>query len=154
MELKTVKVQDERAMEQLGGQLFQALDAGMVILLSGELGAGKTTLVRGFLRAMSYTGNVKSPTYTLVEPYEIQGKQVYHFDFYRLNSSQELEYMGIRDYFNANAFCLIEWPQKAQDVIASGDLAIDIEMENPGRKVTIRALSLSGINALQRLNYE
>ncbi|VAW54871.1 tRNA threonylcarbamoyladenosine biosynthesis protein TsaE [hydrothermal vent metagenome] len=114
---------------------------GTVIFLEGDLGTGKTTFVKGFLLASGYKGNVKSPTYTLVEPYEIRDRQFYHFDLYRLGSPDELEYAGGRDYFDSNAICLIEWPEKAKGFLPKADLVFQLEYHNEagaqGRNCTI-----------------
>lgn len=110
---------------------------GAVVFLQGALGAGKTTFVRGFLSAFDYHGTVKSPTYTLVEPYQIKEHTIYHFDFYRIHSADELELMGYRDYFDNHSYCLIEWPQKAQDLLPAADLTIDIEINDLIRNVKI-----------------
>lgn len=148
----SLHIESSDAMEQLGNKLGRRVlesTNGLIIFLIGNLGAGKTTLVRGFLRAMHYEGIVKSPTYTLVEPYELEEALVYHFDFYRLNSPQELELMGIRDYFSSQGSCLIEWPEKAIDVLPVPDLKIFIEIENTSRQVNIEAISQRGHDVLQ-----
>ena len=105
------------AMEEIGRQLGQSCPQGSRLYLQGDLGAGKTTLVRGFLRAKGYQGKVKSPTYTLVEPYELQGVNIFHFDLYRLNSAEELEGIGFRDYFDGESISLVEWPEKAESLL-------------------------------------
>ncbi len=148
----TLNIDSTEKMENLGQLLYDACQQkGTIVYLSGNLGAGKTTLVRGFLRAMGYQGKVKSPTYTLVEPYEIKSIPLYHFDFYRLNSAQELEYMGIRDYFQADAICLVEWPEKANAALAPGDIEITISIIEDQREVNIKANTQRGKDVLGRL---
>jgi len=140
--MKSVKftIETAEAMVELGckiANLAKKSKQGIIVFLKGELGAGKTTLVRGFLRAFDYHGMVKSPTYTLVEPYQIEDDVIYHFDFYRIHSPSELELMGYRDYFDGKAHCLIEWPQKAQDFLPTADLKLNIEIEGFSRTVEI-----------------
>ena len=112
MKSRQTTLADEAGMEEAGRQLGQALLQGGVVFLEGTLGAGKTTFSRGFIRGLGHTGAVKSPTYTLVEPYELGEVTVYHFDLYRLRDPEELELMGIRDYFTPAARVLVEWPEK------------------------------------------
>lgn len=141
-------VYGEAAMERLGSCLFEALSSLRSVHFDGDLGMGKTTLVRGLLKGAGYTGPVKSPTYTLVEPYDVDGHQIYHFDLYRLIDPEELEYMGIRDYFEEKALCLIEWPEKGRDVLPEADLIIRLSLEEGGRRVSLEPLSVSGREAM------
>lgn len=135
---------DEAATLMLGQQLAALIPVGFVIYLYGNLGAGKTTLVRGYLQGLGHKGNVKSPTYTLVEPYEIGERQVFHFDLYRIADPEELEYAGGRDYFNADSVCLVEWPERGEGWLAGADLQIQLEYEGAGRKALLLACSEKG----------
>lgn len=129
---------DAAATERFGTRLAGCCGAGMVVFLHGELGAGKTTLVRGFLRGRGYGGAVTSPTYTLVEPYGCD-PPVYHFDLYRLADPEELEFIGARDYFGAEGVCLVEWPERGRGILPSADLSIHLTYAGPGRG--LRAVS-------------
>lgn len=143
---------DEEATVALAGKLARHCHQGLVIYLEGDLGAGKTTFSRGFIQQLGHIGKVKSPTYTLVEPYEIGDWRVFHFDLYRLSDPEELEFMGIRDYFDADCICLIEWPDKGAGLLAPADLHISIEFTQTGRVLSIQAKSAKGSDLLRQLN--
>ncbi len=136
-------------MEQLGKHLAAALTPGK-LFLTGELGMGKTTLVRGFLRAKGYQGPVKSPTYTLIEPYCLEGLDIYHFDLYRIDSPDALEALGARDYFGPSSVCLVEWADRAAAYLSIADLSIHIEQGADQRKVTLLARSPAGQDGIAR----
>lgn len=139
------------AMEQLGQRLAASAPGGIQIHLSGDLGAGKTTLVRGFLRGAGYSGNVKSPTYTLVEPYLLAHRSVFHFDFYRLNDPEELEAIGYRDYMTGDSVCLVEWPEKGGELSGTADVMIKIVIDGDRREVELAAGSLTGKSLISKL---
>ena len=117
---------DEAATVQAGEQLAAQLAAGMTVFLEGTLGAGKTTITRGILQGFGHSGAVKSPTYTLVEPYENVSPTIYHFDLYRLGDPEELEYMGIRDYFSAQSLCIVEWAERGVGVLPEPDVIVSL----------------------------
>lgn len=127
---------DEAATEALGTALAETLGDGGIITLSGDLGAGKTTFSRGLIRACGHPGAVKSPTYTLVEPYEHTRPAVMHFDLYRLADPEELDFIGFRDYLSASSLRLIEWPEKGRPLIPVPDLALTFRVDPPGRRVS------------------
>lgn len=139
-------------MEALGGKLALYCPPGCRIFVQGPLGAGKTTLIRGFLRSLGFAGTVKSPTYTLVEPYFLKKHTVYHFDFYRISSPDEMESIGLRDYFDRTAICLVEWPENAGLVSGQGDLHISITLCTQGRQVVLQALSPTGQALIDHLS--
>ena len=140
----------ETEQENLGARLCSALDDGGVIYLHGDLGAGKTTLVRGFLRSLGHQGAVKSPTYTLVEPYEIAHRHIYHLDLYRLADPEELDYLGIRDLLDARAVLLVEWPERGVGELPPADLRVDIQYLNGGRRLAFAAGTDRGREILAR----
>lgn len=131
----SVFLPDEEAMVAFGKVIAEATNARGVVFLLGDLGMGKTTLSRGILRGCGHQGSVKSPTYTLVEPYTVEDKQIYHFDLYRLADPEELEFLGIRDYFDEQALCLVEWPEKGRGMLPEADLVLQIELDGVGRKL-------------------
>jgi tRNA threonylcarbamoyladenosine biosynthesis protein TsaE len=130
-------LQNTEETEQFGAALHQWLPAKNLVFLHGELGAGKTTVVRGYLRAAGYTGTVKSPTYNLVEEYTIGGLKIYHFDLYRLNDPQELEWIGINDYFRQASMCFIEWPERGKGFLPEPDAVITLNVKGVGRSVEV-----------------
>lgn len=126
---------------------------GVVIHLSGELGSGKTTFCRGFLHGLGHRGSVKSPTFTVVEPYTIDGRDIYHFDFYRINSLDEVEGIGIRDYLSGAALCLMEWPERLEGRLAEPDLRISLAYSTQeGRDITLEALSANGETVMRKFS--
>jgi tRNA threonylcarbamoyladenosine biosynthesis protein TsaE len=151
IEERQTSLPDAEATMQLGARIAPTLRGGMVITLSGDLGAGKTTLVRGMLRALGWAGAVKSPTYTLVEHYPFSSLYLYHFDFYRLKDPGEWETAGFADYFRADAVCVIEWPERVSELLPSIDVAIALAHLEVGRSAHIVAASAAGSACLVAL---
>lgn len=158
----TLELADEAATLAFGGQLAKAIVPNTTIFLQGDLGAGKTTLSRGLLRGLGFDGKVKSPTYTILESYDINIEKgleccINHFDLYRFNDEEEWEAAGFREAFNAQSVCLIEWPEKAIQCLPQADLEIALTMqslpdnESIGRLVTVKALTTTGQQMLDRL---
>lgn len=142
---------DQAATEAFGGQLSMACEAGLLVFLHGHLGAGKTTLVRGFLRALGHSGPVKSPTYTLIEPYATARRNIYHLDLYRLADAEELEWIGVRDLFEDENICLVEWPEQGAGFLPEPDLHIYLGAEGEGRGLRVEAVSPRGRQVLEKL---
>jgi len=132
-----IYLNNTEATEHFGASLYKVLPAKCVIFLQGDLGAGKTTLVRGFLRAAGYNGTVKSPTYNIVEEYTIAQQAVFHFDLYRLSSPEELEWIGINDYFAQQSICFIEWPELGSGFLPEPDIIIALTQQEQGRVLLI-----------------
>jgi tRNA threonylcarbamoyladenosine biosynthesis protein TsaE len=141
---RTLHLPDEAATARLGGRLAACLAPGMRLYLHGELGTGKTTLVRGLLRALGFQGRVKSPTYSLVELYVVSRLHLYHFDFYRFIDPEELSDAGLSEYFAGDGVCVVEWPDKAGDAIPPPDIELTLTHAGKERDVRIRALSEAG----------
>lgn len=142
----------EKKMLMLGSKLACHCLSGSIIYLHGELGAGKTTLVRGFLRELGYQGTVKSPTYTLIESYEFKdGLHIYHLDLYRLEKPSTLKDIGLSDYLNSDSICLIEWPEKAGKLLPVATLHCYIEVISTGRKINLISEGEIGNSVLNQL---
>ncbi|WP_026075549.1 tRNA (adenosine(37)-N6)-threonylcarbamoyltransferase complex ATPase subunit type 1 TsaE [Noviherbaspirillum massiliense] len=148
---------DEAGTAAMGAALARALVPGLVIYLHGELGAGKTALTRALLHAAGHAGAVKSPTYTLAEPYTVslagQPLHVIHFDLYRMASPEEFLDAGFRDHFNEQNVCIVEWPEKAAPVLPSPDVDVFLTVAGAGRDIELQALSEQGTRCLDRLNF-
>jgi tRNA threonylcarbamoyladenosine biosynthesis protein TsaE len=150
----TIAAADEAAMVRLGARLGAVCEPGLVVFLQGDLGMGKTTFSRGFIQSLGHAGAVKSPTYTLVEPYQLRDLDIFHFDLYRLGDPEELEFMGIRDYFGDLSVCLVEWPERGLGALPSADLVITIEQEGQGRRLVYSAATEQGERILAHMRAE
>jgi tRNA threonylcarbamoyladenosine biosynthesis protein TsaE len=151
------QLKNEAATDALGRCLAHQLVPGLIVYLIGDLGAGKTALTRALLHAAGVEGHVKSPTYTLAEPYEIQlaGQTVtvMHFDLYRMSSADEFIEAGFRDVFNQSTICIVEWPEKGAEVLPQPDVEVVLTVAGLGRHVELRALSDKGRSCLDKLNF-
>lgn len=135
-----IKLNSPEATEAFGAKLWQLLPEKCTVFLLGNLGAGKTTLVRGLLRAAGHLGAVKSPTYTLVEEYSLQTRNIFHFDLYRLNDPEELEWIGIQDYFAQDSLFFIEWPEKGSGFLPEADIILDLQTIGEERHLEIKKI--------------
>ena len=151
IDLLTKKLVDAEQTVAFGGELSAVCKEPVCIYLHGELGAGKTTLTRGFIQGLGHVGNVKSPTYTLVEPYQLADWQVYHFDLYRLGDPEELEFIGIRDYFSETSHFLVEWPERGEGVLPKADIDLTLTYVDQARVVELKANSELGKRVLALL---
>lgn len=167
MAVSTLYLADESATEKFGEMLARATQSssaetngcggshvtlGGRIFLTGDLGAGKTTLTRGLIHSYGHEGAVKSPTYTLVEPYELERCKLYHFDLYRLADPEEVEFLGVWEYFDDTNLCIIEWPEKGKGYLPAPDLEIGLLVEGAGRRVSWAAQTTKGLVINQALS--
>jgi len=143
---------DAAATERVGAMVGRALSGGMVVTLAGDLGTGKTTLVRGLLREKGWTGPVKSPTYTLVEYYPLSSLYLYHFDFYRFADPEEWETAGLAEYFRRDSACIVEWPERVANLLPLPDLSIEIAHAGDGRNLRAASHSAAGERCLDAMN--
>lgn len=149
-----VNLPDDRATQELGARLARCLKghrqpAGLTIYLWGDLGAGKTTLTRGFLRELGHSGRVPSPTYTLIEPYDLGGQRVYHIDLYRIRHPAELDELGLGELLSGAAVALIEWPDHGAGHLPDADIAVHLRMGGDGRLAHVSGLTGPGRLALK-----
>ena len=148
-----LKLPDAAATLRLGEMLAAGIAPGRVLFISGDLGAGKTTLVRGLLQGLGYAGRAKSPTYALVEPYAFSSIDLYHFDFYRFKDRSEWLNSGFREYFHPDSVCVVEWPEKAGDLLSPPDLHITLEYQGEARSARLEARSQAGKAWLSSLRF-
>ena len=146
--LITLDLIDEYASELFAAQLVARLSAPLIITLSGDIGVGKTTIIRAMLRSMGVTSAIKSPTFSLVESYYCQDIHFHHFDLYRIHYEEELEYLGFRDYFSDESICCIEWAEHAGNYLPQVDIACTLNIKGSGREMHIRASSATGYEIL------
>lgn len=149
-------ISNSTLMEKLGVGLKQALKReklkSMIVFLKGDLGVGKTTFVQGFIQAFGVKDPITSPTYTLVESYESAAYMIHHFDLYRLDDPSELDLIGFRDYFSDEAFCLVEWPEKGQNILPTPDLVFEMTLKDEmNREVSVNAATKRGEHVLKQL---
>ncbi len=148
----TLELENEAATLAAGGHLADFITAGLTIYLHGDLGAGKTTFVRGLLHRLGHIGKVKSPTFTLVEPYVISGLQLYHFDLYRFIYYEEWDAAGFRDYFNPQSVCLVEWPENAGNLLPKADIDVRLLHHGQGRQLIPSSNTDTGKQCLEKFS--
>jgi tRNA threonylcarbamoyladenosine biosynthesis protein TsaE len=148
-----LSLSDEAATLRLGAALAAGIAPGRVLHLRGDLGAGKTTLARGLLRALGYPGRIKSPTYSLVELYPLSRLNLYHFDFYRFEDREEWLASGFREYFNPQSACIVEWPERVGDLLASPDVEVSLRIEGEQRRAAVAARSPAGSSWLSQASF-
>ena len=149
-----ILLEDEQKMQVFGKKIAQVIgqiNAPLLILLNGDLGAGKTTLSRGILNGLGHRGSVKSPTYTLVEPYDLEIGKVFHFDLYRLVDPEELYDIGFNDYLTESQLCMIEWPDKGGSLLPKADMSLQINSNGTGRQVILTAQTSLGSQCVNEL---
>ena len=149
-----ILLEDEQKMQVFGKKIAQVIgqiNAPLLILLNGDLGAGKTTLSRGILNGLGHRGSVKSPTYTLVEPYDLEIGKVFHFDLYRLVDPEELYDIGFNDYLTESPLCMIEWPDKGGNLLPKADISLQINSNGTGRQVILTAQTSLGSQCVNEL---
>ena len=147
-----IPLKNEAETIEVGAKVASCLQGGEVIYLKGELGTGKTTLVRGALNGLGHTGNVKSPTFTIVEPYSIDNHVIYHFDLYRLDDPEELESLGIRDYCDGQSICFFEWPEKGGNLLPNADINLEMTYLKNKRELEFTSKSDLGKTILKQLS--
>ncbi len=148
---KTIDLPTERASEEVAARLASCLVSPLVLAFSGEIGAGKTTLIRAMLRSLGVTSAIKSPTFSLVETYQVNHLQIHHFDLYRVQDENELDYIGFRDYFSDDAVCCIEWPERVVSCLDNADISFSLNLKGVGREMHIHAYTPAGISMLSCL---
>lgn len=146
-----IVLHNEQASESFALALAQVVTAPMILTFSGEIGVGKTTIIRAFLKSLGVTSAIKSPTFSLIETYEQPQAVIHHFDLYRICDEIELEYIGFRDYFTTNSICLIEWPERAPCFLECVDVALELTRQGYGRHLSMRSLSTIGQQLLEHL---
>ena len=146
------RIESAHAMESLGARLAAIIRPPLLITLRGPLAAGKTTLVRGLVHGFGIAGAVKSPTFTLVESYHLDALNIHHFDLYRLSDAEELEFIGIDDYFDERALLVVEWPERGERVLPAADVNIAITIKGESREVVLEGHSEAGIKLLFQIN--
>lgn len=146
-----VSFNNEEETLEFASRFGQCLNGDLLVYLEGELGAGKTTFCRGILRALGHQGAVKSPTFTLVEPYVLDLLRVFHFDLYRLGDPNELEYMGFDDYIDGGGLILVEWPERGEGALPESDLTLELHVQGQGRRLIVKSHTIRGERVIRRL---